>query len=140
MILEKIKSANITALKEKDTVARNIYSVILNKIMLEQIKKREKNETITDSDILNILQKSLKELGDEKDGYQKAGNAEKVEYIKRQEEIIKNYMPRSLSEQEIYDIISALDDKSIGNVMKKFKTEYAGACDMKLVQAVLKRF
>jgi len=107
MILEKIKSANITALKEKDTVARNIYSVILNKIMLEQIKKREKNEPITDSDILNILQKSLKELGDEKDGYQKVGNAEKVEYIKRQEEIIKNYMPRSLSEQEIYDNLSA---------------------------------
>lgn len=140
MLVEDIKKASIVALKEKDTTARSIYSVVLNKIMLEQIKKREKGEELAESDVLNILQKSLKELADEKAGYEKVGNAERVEYIKIQENIIQKYMPKMLNEQEIYNIIAKLEDKSIGGVMRKFKTEYAGACDMKLVQEVLKRF
>ena len=37
-------------------------------------------------------------------------------------------------------IIEKIEDKSIGNVMKIFKTQYAGKCDMRDVQAVLKRF
>ena len=140
MLIEDIKKASIVALKEKDTTARSIYSVVLNKIMLEQIKKREKGEELAESDVLNILQKALKELADEKAGYEKVGNKEKVEYIKTQENIIQKYMPKMLIEQEIYDIIAKLEDKSIGSVMRKFKTEFAGACDMKLVQEVLKRF
>ena len=34
-LAEQIKKANIQAMKDKDTVARSIYSVVLNKIMLE---------------------------------------------------------------------------------------------------------
>ena len=58
MLVEEIKKANVQAMKDKDAVARSIYSVILNKIMLETIKKREKNEEIVDADISNILQKN----------------------------------------------------------------------------------
>ena len=42
MIVDEIKKANLQAMKDKDVVARNIYSVLLNKIMLEQIKKKRK--------------------------------------------------------------------------------------------------
>ena len=42
---EQIKKANIQAMKDKDGVARAIYSVVINKAMLETIKKREKNQT-----------------------------------------------------------------------------------------------
>ena len=34
MILDEIKKANLMAIKEKDSVARSIYSVLLNKFML----------------------------------------------------------------------------------------------------------
>ena len=56
---EQIKKANIQAMKDKDTVARSIYSVVLNKIMLENIKKREKGEELQDSDVLVLLQKTI---------------------------------------------------------------------------------
>ena len=42
MLYEEIKKANIQAMKDKDVVARSIYSVLLNKIKLEEIRKREK--------------------------------------------------------------------------------------------------
>ena len=44
MIEEQIKKANIEAMKNKDTIARAFYSVLMNKIMLEKINKREKGQ------------------------------------------------------------------------------------------------
>lgn len=138
MLVEEIKKANVQAMKDKDTVARSIYSVILNKIMLETIKKREKNEEIVDADVSNILQKTIKELEEEKVNYEKVGNTEEVEKIKRHIEICQKYLPKMLTKEEIAEIIKGLDDKSIPNVMKHFKMNYNGKCDMRLVQEVLK--
>lgn len=138
MLYEEIKKANVQALKDKDAVARSIYSVLLNKIKLEEIRKREKGEEIADADISNILQKAIKELEDEKANYAKVNNAEEVEKIAKQIEIAGKYLPKMLDESEIKEIILSLDDKTIPNVMKHFKQNYNGKCDMRKVQEVLK--
>lgn len=138
MIEEQIKKANVEAMKNKDTVARAFYSVLMNKIMLEKINKREKGQEITDADVSNIIQKMIKELGDEKDNYQKAGNMEEVAHIEKQLEIAKTYLPKMLSREEIKDEIEKLEDKSIPVVMKYFKANFNGQVDMRLVQEVLK--
>ncbi len=139
MIYEDIKKANVQAMKDKDSVARSIYSVLMNKLMLETIRKREKGEELTDADASNILQKAIKELSDEKENYSKVGNQEQVEAIKKQIEIVEKYLPKMLTKQEIADIIAGLDDKSIPAVMKYFKSNYNGQCDMRVVQEVLRQ-
>lgn len=138
MLYDEIKKANVQAMKDKNSVARSFYSVILNKIMLENIKKREKGGEVNDEDIANILNKTIKELDEEKQNYAKVGNTQEVENIDKQIEIAKKYLPKQLSREEIEKIIKSLDDKSIGSVMKHFKLNYNGKCDMKLVQEVLK--
>ena len=138
MIEEQIKKANVEAMKNKDTVARAFYSVLMNKIMLEKINKREKGQEITDADVSNIIQKMIKELNDEKDNYQKAGNMEEVAHLEKQLEIAKTYLPKMLSREEIKAEILKLDDKSIPVVMKHFKANFNGQVDMRLVQEVLK--
>lgn len=138
MLYDEIKKANILAMKEKDSVARSFYSVLLNKIMLENIKKREKGEEVADADIFNILQKTIKELEEEKANYSKVGNNEEAEVISKQIEIAKKYLPKLLSRDEIKEIILSLPDKSIPFVMKHFKTNYNGLCDMRVVQEVLR--
>lgn len=138
MLYEDIKKANVQAMKDKDVVARSFYSVLLNKIMLENIKKREKGGEVDDCDIANILQKTIKELDEEKDNYAKVGNSEEVASIARQIEIAKGYLPKQLTAEEIKEIILSLEDRSVPSVMKHFKANYNGKCDMKLVQEVLK--
>lgn len=138
MLYEKIKQANIQAMKEKDSVARSIYSVLLNKIMLENIKKREKGGEVEDADISNILQKTIKELSEEKENYAKVGNSEEVKLIEKQIEIASSYLPKMMSREEIAQEINSLQDKSIPTVMKHFKQNFNGKCDMRLVQEVLK--
>lgn len=138
MLYEDIKKANVQAMKDKDAVARSFYSVLLNKIMLENIKKREKGGEVDDSDIANILQKTIKELDEEKDNYAKVGNSEEVASIARQIEIAKGYLPKQLTAEEIKEVILSLEDRSVPSVMKHFRANYNGKCDMKLVQEVLK--
>ncbi len=140
MILDEIKKANVQALKDKDQVARSIYSIVSTKCMQATIEKRAKGEELVDADVVAILQKTIKELGDEAGNYTKAGNSVKAEEITSQAKLLEKYLPQMLSEEEIYNIISALDDKSIPSVMKHFKANYAGKCEMRLVQEVLKRF
>ena len=140
MILDQIKKANMQALKDKDQVARGIYSIVMTKAMQQTIVKREKGEELNDADMVAILQKTIKELGDESENYTKAGNSEKAAEIVRQAKILEAYLPKMLSVEEIHNIIAGLEDKSIPNVMKYFKANYAGKCEMRLVQEVLKKF
>lgn len=138
MINDELKKANVQAMKDKDTVARTIYSVVLNKTMLENIKKREKGEELTDADVIQILQKTIKELTEEKENFEKVGNAQQSEVLTKQIEIIKGYLPQMMSADEIREIILGLEDKTVPFVMKYFKANYAGKCEMRTVQEVLK--
>lgn len=140
MILEQIKKDNMKAFKEKNTVARSILSVLMNKALMEEVKLREKGESVTDVQLVAILQKTVKELTDECENYKKVNNQAEVETISKQIEIVKAYLPKMLSLEEIEQIIAPMPDKSVPTVMKKFKAEYAGKVDMKDVQTVLKKF
>ncbi len=138
MILEQIKSANIEAIKTKDQTARALYSVLLNKIKLEEINKRQAGIEMTDGDVAAILQKATKELCEERDNYVKAGNSAMSDEIAKQISLIEKYLPKMLSKEEIKNIINSLPDKTIPFVMKYFKQNYHGACDMRQVSEVLK--
>ncbi len=138
MIEEQIKKANIEAMKNKDTVGRAFYSVLMNKILLEKIAKGQRDSVLADADVSNIIQKLIKELNEEKENYAKVGNAEEVASISKQIELASGYLPKMLSKEEIKDIILKLDDKSIPTVMKHFKANYNGKVDMRMVQEVLK--
>ena len=138
MLFEDIKKAGFDALKARDKVARAIYEVVINKCQVVMVEKRAKNEEFLDSDVLQILQKVVKELNEEKENYLKVNNTEEVSNIERQIEIVKNYLPKMMTESEIKEEINKLDDKSIGSVMKHFKQNFAGVVDMAQVQSILK--
>ena len=138
MIYQQLKEANVQALKNHDTNARAILSVLLNKIKLAEIEKRTQNAELVDADVVAILQKSLKELAEEKLAFEKAGRAENVAALEAQMAFVSSYLPKMMSAEEIRAEIMKLDDKSVPNVMKHFKANFAGKCDMRDVQSVLK--
>ena len=138
MLFDTLKADKITAMKERDREKSDTIGVVISKAMLVRVEKRAKGEDLTDADVVSVLQKTVKELADEREGHVKLGREDSVKSLDRQIEIVKGYIPAMMSEDEIKAIIFAMDDKSIGAVMKKFKTEYAGKVEMKKVQEVLK--
>lgn len=138
MIIDDIKSANVQAMKDKDQRARGIYSVLMNKHLMAQVESRTNGKEVEDADMVRIIQKTIKELDEEKENYARVNNSEEVENIEYQKSLIEKYLPQMLSEEEIKAIIDTLEDKTIPSVMRHFKTNYNGQCDMKVVSNVLK--
>ena len=89
MLLDELKKANIEAMKVKDKDARSVISVVLTKCQLLQVEAKASGKDFNDPQVLEVIQKVLKELSDEKEGYAKVGNTERVESINHQEEVIK---------------------------------------------------
>ena len=138
MQIEDFKKVKIEAMKAHDKDAVAALNVVINKLMLAGIEKKAAGEEMTDADVTKILQKTVNELIEEREGFVKAGRAETVA-SDHQIETVKKYLPKLLSEEEIKAIIEKLDDKTVPSVMKHFKTNYAGKVDMKLVGEVLKK-
>jgi len=126
----------VQAMKDKNTLARAIYGVVMNKVLLAQIEAKKDGKELVDADVVQILQKTIKELTEEKENYIKAGNNAEAENIEAQKKIIEKYLPQMMSEDEIKVEINKLEDKSIPSVMKHFKANFAGKVDMGLVNKI----
>ncbi|MDE7070647.1 MAG: GatB/YqeY domain-containing protein [Clostridia bacterium] len=140
MNIDFFKKEKVAKMKEKDKDAVSALNVVINKIMLSSIEKRAKGEELSEGDILSLLQKTEKELIEEKSGFEKAGAgyADKVQSLDNQIATVKSYLPQLMSKEEIKEVILALQDKSVPAVMRHFKANYAGKCDMKEVNEVLR--
>ena len=136
MLLEELKKANIEAMKNKDKDARAALSVVLTRCQLLSVEAKANGKEFNESNILEVIQKVLKELSDEKQGYTKVNNTERVESITRQEETLKKYLPAQMSKEEILEEINKLEDKSMPSIMKHFKANFAGKVDMSLVSQI----
>lgn len=138
MTIDDFKKAKIEAMKnhDKDTVTG--LNTLINKLMLFNIEKRAKGEEMSEADYVQILKKTQKELVEEKEAFEKAGREDTVRSLENQIAAIEKYLPKMMSEEEIRTVIAALPDKSVPAVMKHFKTEYAGKCDMAEVNKVLR--
>ena len=136
MLIDELKKANIEAMKNRDSDARAALSVVLTKYKLQEVEARSQGKEIGDSELLSIIQKVIKELNDEKEGYVKVNNTERIASISKQEETLKAYLPRQLSEEEIRAEINKLEDKSIPSIMKHFKANFSGKVDMSLVSSI----
>ena len=138
MTLEDFKKVKIEAMKSHDKDAVTALNAVINKLMLFSIEKKAVGEQTSDADVTKILQKTINELNEEKEAFEKAGRAETVESLKNQIATVEKYLPKLLSEEEIKNIILSLPDKTVPFVMKHFKSEYEGKVDMRVVGAVLK--
>ena len=138
MLIDEIKKANMLAMKNHDQQTRTALSIVINKYMVLSIENKAQGKETQDSDVVSILQKTIKELVEEAENYAKVGNPEEQQNVLAQNSAVEQFLPAMMSKDEIKAEMLKLDDKSIGSVMKHFKTNFAGKCDMRDVQEVLK--
>jgi uncharacterized protein len=138
MDINTFKKDKIQYMKEHNKAAITALDLVVNKTMLAQIEKRSKGEELSEADIVSILQKCEKELLEERESFVKANRTETVAELDVQIATVRKYLPTLMSEDEIKAEILKLEDKTIPSVMKHFKTNFAGKCDMGLVNKVLR--
>lgn len=136
MIIDDMKKDNMLAMREHNQMARDILSVVMNKVMLVNIELRKDGKELTDADVIQIVQKTMKDLTEDSENYRRAKNDTEAENVLKQRDYLAKYLPQMMSEEEIRSIIDNMEDKSIGNIMRTFKTQYAGKVDMALVNKI----
>ena len=136
MTLQDLKKAKIVAMKAHDNETVTGLNVVISLLMLQE---KSGNGTLTDNDVNAAIKKAVKELKEEREGYEKAGRQSDVDSLTKQIQAVEAYLPKQLNEEEIVAVINTLEDKSVPSVMRHFKANYAGTVDMKLVSEVLKK-
>jgi len=131
-----------SAMKAKDRQALKAVRMIL-----EAIKQKEIDERIelNDSQVMTVIQKMVKQRKDSISQFSDAGRTDLVEIEEAELEIINNYMPEQLSDEEVAAVVDkAINDsgansmKDMGKLMGMLKSQLQGKADMSLVSQLIK--
>jgi len=117
------------------------------RLLLAAIKQREVDERIelTDSDILSIIDKMMKQRRDSITQYEAAARQDLADVEKFEMSILQTYMPEQLSEAEIEAAViqaiattGAASPQEMGKVMAILKPQLAGRADIAKVSGLVK--
>jgi uncharacterized protein YqeY len=139
---QRIESDMKTAMRARD---KDRLGTI--RLVLAAIKQREIDEriTLTDTDILAVLDKMITQRRDSITQFEQAGRQELADKEAAEVAVIQEYLPAALSESEIEAIIAeaisssgATSPQDIGKIMGLLKPRLQGRADMGLVSRKVK--
>ena len=138
--LIELKKEKMLALKNHDSDKMNVLGIVISSLQKLEIEKKAAGKEITEVEMVSVLNKTIKELTDEKAMYEANGRAEQALSDQRQIEIIKAYLPKMMDEDEIRKVIESLPDHQIKTIMQTFKKDYVGKADMALVNKIAREY
>lgn len=148
MLRTKFKNELLEAMKVKDSLKVSTLRLILAAVKDRDLESRRKGngDQISDSNILVILAKLIKQRNEAAELYTNAGRNELAESESKEIEIINTFMPKMLTKIEldkvIDDSISIVEAKSLrdlGRVISKIKEDYTGRCDFADVTQMIRK-
>lgn len=143
-IIEKLETELIKALKsgekEKVVVLRGLKSDIKYKII-------DKGEELTDEEVIDVLSINTKKIRDSIEQFGKGDREDLVIKEKAALEIISEYLPEQIGEEELRGIVKQAVEESgaespqqMGLVMKIVMPKIKGRADGKLVSKLAVEF
>ena len=144
---DKIDTDYKNALKSKDKIQISTYRLILSGIKDLDISNRSgpnKKDT-NDEDIKKLLKKMIKQRSESIDIYKKNNRKDLLEVEEKESEILSDYLPKQLNEEETKKIctqtvskLGANSVKDMGKVMGELKKQYADNLDFAKAGSLLK--
>ena len=133
-------------MRSKDRRRLSTIRLIMAAVKDRDISVRtESDSKVGDSEIIDILSKMVKQRNDSIKAYQDAGRLELAKQEADEIDIIQEFLPRQLDEQEIEVAVknaiektSASGLKDIGKIMASLKGDYTGQMDFAKASAMAK--
>ncbi|AIY78629.1 GatB/YqeY domain-containing protein [Clostridium botulinum] len=143
-IKEKLQEDWKAALKAKDKFKANTISTARSAILL--VEKTD-NVKLEDDEVINILAKEVKQRRESMLEFEKGNRQDLVDQCNAELEILLEYLPQQLSEEEIKQIVKdsaeemgASSIKDMGKVMSAIRPKIVGRADGKLVSQIVKEY
>jgi uncharacterized protein YqeY len=138
-LLEDMK----TAMREKDTLKKNAIQMVRSAIL--QVEK-DSRVTLDDDSIIDVIGKEVKKRRDSLSEFEKSGRQDLIDNLKTEIDVLMQYLPEQLSEEELEKIVKqAIQDtgassmKDIGKVMQAVMPNVKGRADGKIINQIIKK-
>ena len=139
---EQIASDMKEAMKSQDKFTLSVLRMLKSAIQLEKIKAKKELE---DNEIITVIKRNVKQRKDSIEEYKKYEKNEEISSLEKEIEILKNYLPEELSEEEIdkkiQEVFASLKPQSIkdmGKMMKVLTEEIGSVADMGVISKKVK--
>lgn len=139
---EDLMKALKEAMQNKDVLKKETITMLRAAIL--QVEKDDQKE-LTETEMQAIVAKEVKKRRESITDFEKGGRLDIVEQVNKEIEILSEYLPEQLSEQEIIDMVvttisavGATGMKDMGKVMGALREKTAGKADGKLVSDIVK--
>ena len=140
-VMTKLKEA----MKAKDAVALESLRAIKSAILLEQTQTAGKAELKPEAEI-KLLQKLVKQRRDSAAIFKEQGRDDLAQPEEAQIEVISQFLPNQLSEEEVAAVIDQVIEatgassmKDMGKVMGMATKQLAGQADGKTISTLVKQ-
>lgn len=147
---KKIQNDIMDAMREKNEIKLTALRAVKTSIMQTKTSptfKGERDSVLPDSDVLKIIQKLVKEREDSAKIYIDAKRQELADKEIAEATILKAYLPKQLSIEEVTEIVKAVIEetgasslKDMGKVIGIVNQRTSGQSDGKTISGIVKTF
>jgi uncharacterized protein YqeY len=142
-IMQQVKDAMKAGDKARVSALRLMQAAIKDRDIASRTDGR--NEGVSDTEIMEVFTKMVKQRRESADLYEKGGRPELAAQEKAEIAVIESFMPKQLSEAEtraaieaVMKEIGASSVKDMGRVMGELKKRHAGQIDFAQAGALAK--
>lgn len=145
-MLSQIKADIFQAMRDKDTVKRNLLQIVRGNITNLAKEKRVDEENLDNSDIIAVIMKERKQQNDSLEAFISGNRDDLADKARKNIETLTKYLPTQMDENEIKatieKVLSELNiesptNKDKGPIMKNLMPLIKGKADGKLVNSIL---
>ena len=141
-LLKNITDEMYLSMKSGDKEKANTLRTLISKLKDQQIKLRK---DISDEEALKIIKTLVKQRKESAEIYSKAGREELAEKENFEISILDNYLPKLMSEEDVFSLIKKIVDETnakdisdIGTVMPLVMQRGKGKVDGKIANRILR--
>ena len=137
-ISQEIKAAMLAKDADRLSALRMLKSA-MGYVLIEK-----KTETLSDADVMAIVQKEFKTRRDSVEQFEKGGRAELAAKEKAEITVLESFLPKAMSPEELEALVKttiqetgATSKKDMGPVIKAVQAKAAGRADGKTISTLV---
>ena len=139
---ERVSQEIKAAMLAKDADRLSVLRMLKSTLGYVQIER--KTETLSDADVVAIMQKEVKKRQDSAEQFEKGGRAELAAKEKQEIKVLESFLPRAMSPEELEALVraaiqelGATTKKDMGPVIKAVQAKAAGRADGKTISGLV---
>ena len=139
---QKIDQDLKSAMTSKNALKTSVLRFLKSALKYSAIEK--KTDTLGDADILQVLQKQIKQRRESIDQFAKAGRKDLADKETQELQVLETYLPKQISDAELSDAVKkalqetgASSKKDFGRAMKHLTEKLSGGADARRISEAL---